>query len=110
MPAGLADTPEPPYYAVVFSSLRTAGDDGYAAMGERMVAMARSQPGYLGLESVRGADGVGITVSYWSSLDAIAAWKRDAAHAEAQRHGRERWYSAFRLRVARVERQESFDL
>ena len=110
MPDGLADTPEPPYYAVVFTSQRTEGDDGYAAMGERMVTMARTQPGFLGVESVRGADGVGITVSYWSDLDAIAGWKRDAAHAEAQRGGRERWYRSFRLRVARVERQQSFDL
>jgi heme-degrading monooxygenase HmoA len=99
----LADTPAPPYYAVVFSSLRTPVDEGYGAMAERMLELAAQQPGYLGVESARD-DKVGITVSYWSSLDAIRAWKAHAEHLEAQRLGHTQWYSAFRLRVARVER------
>ena len=100
--AGFADLPEPPYYAVIFSSRRTPDDAaGYAAMAERMVALAASQPGFLGVESSRDADGFGITVSYWASEAAIRHWKENAEHLEAQRGGHQRW---FELRVARVER------
>lgn len=102
----LADTPAAPYYAVIFSSLRTGADNGYGAMAERMLVLAAQQPGYLGVEWARD-ESVGITVSYWSSLDAIRAWKANAEHLEAQRRGRSEWYSAFRLRVAKVERDYS---
>jgi heme-degrading monooxygenase HmoA len=102
----LANTPAAPYYAVIFSSLRTATDNGYGAMADRMLELAAQQPGYLGVESARD-DGVGITVSYWASLEAIRAWKANAEHREAQRRGRSEWYSAFRLRVAKVERDYS---
>jgi heme-degrading monooxygenase HmoA len=97
-------TPEAPYYAVIFSSLRTDGDNGYAAMAERMVELAAAQPGYLGEESARGSDGFGITVSYWSSLEAIAQWRNHAEHRVARELGRADWYSHYALRVAKVER------
>ncbi len=93
------------YYAVIFTSRRSDDSDGYDAMAQRMAELAAEQPGYLGIESVRGADGVGITVSYWESEDAIRAWKRNAEHLVAQRQGRERWYKTFKVRVARVERE-----
>lgn len=100
-----APTPEPPYYAVIFSSRRTAGDDaGYGLMAQRMVDLASRQPGFLGAESTRGADGFGITVSYWSSAEAIARWKDDAEHLVAQQLGKAAWYEHYELRVARVER------
>lgn len=99
----IAKTPSPPYYAVIFSSHRTAGDNGYDRMADHMLKLAATQQGFLGMESVR--DGLGITVSYWESLEAIANWKRNAAHREAQRLGREKWYASFRVRVARVERE-----
>ena len=99
-----AHTPEPPYYAVVFTSQRTPGDAGYDAMAERMAELAAQQPGYLGAESVRNADGEGITVSYWRDEASIAAWKQQAEHLQAQRLGRSRWYAHYELRVARVER------
>jgi len=98
----IADTPRPPYYAVIFTSLRTAGDKGYGAMAERMLDLAAEQEGFLGVEGAR--EGLGITVSYWRSLEAIRKWKQNAEHLEAQRLGREGWYSAFKVRVARVER------
>ena len=101
----LARTPEPPYWVVLFTSRRTSQDaEGYGRMAEAMAALAAKQPGYLGLESTRDADGIGITLSYWASEQAIHDWKRVAAHAEAQRLGHERWYEDFALRVARVER------
>ena len=101
--------PQPPYYAVIFSSLRSAVDDaGYERMAGRMVELAQQQPGFLGLESVRGADGQGITVSYWSSEAAIRSWREHAEHQLAQQQGRERWYSHFTLRVCRVERAWEF--
>ena len=102
MPA--AATPKPPYYAVVFSSQRSDGDRGYAGMAVRMEELAASQPGFLGIESARGPDGFGITVSYWSSEEAIARWKANAEHLEAQARGRSTWYSSFAIRVAKVER------
>ncbi len=100
--AAIAATPSPPYYAVIFTSLRTAGDHGYGETAARMEELAVQQPGFLGLESAR--DGLGITVSYWESLEAIAAWKRHAEHLAAQRRGRTEWYAGFALRICKVER------
>jgi heme-degrading monooxygenase HmoA len=101
--------PAPPYYAVIFTAQRTDADDaGYAAMAERMVELARVQPGFLGIDSARGTDGVGITVSYWRSQEDIRRWHAAAEHREAQRLGYERWYAWFQLRVCRVERAHGF--
>ena len=102
--SSFACTPEPPYYAVIFSSLRRDADPAYGDAALRMVQLAMQQPGYLGVENARGEDGFGITVSYWSSLEAIAAWRAHAEHAAIQRLGRERWYAHYELRVAHVER------
>jgi heme-degrading monooxygenase HmoA len=101
----IAETPQPPYYAVIFTSLRTEGDRGYGGMAERMVELAAQQPGFLGVESARTPDGLGITVSYWASEEAIAAWKAQADHKVAQETGQRVWYSDYHLRVARVERE-----
>lgn len=98
----IARTPEPPYYAVIFTTLKAEADAGYAAMAEAMDRLAAEQPGYLGHESAR--DGLGLTVSYWRDLAAVQAWKAVAEHQAAQRLGRERWYAAYKVRVARVER------
>jgi heme-degrading monooxygenase HmoA len=106
----LARTPEPPYYAVIFTSVRTPEDEaGYAETADEMVALASRQPGFLGVETARDAAGLGITVSYWASLEAISAWKAEADHLTAQRLGRERWYLSYELRVALVERAYGFD-
>jgi heme-degrading monooxygenase HmoA len=107
--AKLATTPEPPYYAVIFASLRTRQDDeGYGAAADRMMQLASDQPGYLGVDSVRDATGVGITVSYWSSEAAIAAWRRNAEHTMVREQGRKDWYAEYELRVAKVERAYGF--
>ena len=96
----------PGSWVVVFVSRRSGADaEGYGAMAERMEQLARAQPGFVGMHSVRGEDGVGITVCYWQSAEAIAAWKRDVGHAAAQQRGRERWYESYAVTVARVERQ-----
>ncbi len=97
-----ANTPEPPYVAVIFTSTRTDDDRGYAAMAEAMNELASRQPGYLGVESAR--DGIGITVSYWADHEAARAWKEVAAHRIAQGRGRDVWYQDYRVRVATVER------
>jgi heme-degrading monooxygenase HmoA len=102
--SNIARTPPPPYYAVIFTSLRTEGDRGYGQMAEHMVELAAQQPGFLGVESARTIAGLGITVSYWSSEEAIAAWKADAEHKIAQATGKRIWYSDYHIRVARVER------
>ncbi len=99
---GIAKTPEPPYYAVIFTSVQRTEVPGYAEMAERMETLAREQPGYLGIESAH--QGIGITVSYWRDEDSIRAWKANVEHLAAQRLGRERWYREYHLRVARVER------
>ena len=105
----LATTPAPPYYAVIFASVRTAHDNpGYGDASERMAQLASEQPGYLGVDSVRDANGVGITVSYWSSEEAIAAWRRNAEHTIAREQGRKNWYTEYELRVAKVERAYGF--
>ncbi len=95
----------PPYIAVIFVNSRTPQDDaGYGQTAEAMVALAERQPGYLGHDSVRGADGLGITVSYWTDEAAITAWKAVGAHRAAQSAGKRRWYAAYTTHVARVER------
>jgi len=98
----IADTPEPPYYAVIFSSHVTGDTEGYAETAARMLELAAEQPGYLGVESVR--EDLGVTVSYWADLESIRLWKQQAEHRLAQKSGREKWYSSYRIRIARVER------
>jgi heme-degrading monooxygenase HmoA len=98
----IAHTPEPPYTAVIFTSVRSEGDNGYAAMSKRMDELAARQPGYLGMESAR--DDLGITVSYWTDDEAAAAWKRVAEHVIAQERGRSTWYVDYQIRVATVTR------
>ncbi len=107
---GFAQLPKPPYYAVIFSSQRNEQDDaGYGAMAQRMVELAALQPGFLGVESTRGADGFGITVAYWDSEDAIRAWRQHAEHTAAREQGRRDWYDHFELRIAKVERAYGWD-
>ena len=104
----IAKTPEPPYYAVIFTSIRTdGGDEDYHATADRMFELASRQPGFLGFESAR--EEVGITVAYWSDLESIRAWKRNAEHAEAQRRGRSEWYRKYTVRISKVEREYSFE-
>jgi heme-degrading monooxygenase HmoA len=105
---GLARTPEPPYYAVIFTSKRTEGDRGYETMARRMVELGAGQPGFLGIESARGGDGVGIAVSYWRDEASIRAWKKVSEHQKAQQAGCDTWYAGYEVRVARVERAYGF--
>lgn len=100
-------TPAPPYYAVIFSSQRSGVEQGYGAMADRMMELAQQQPGFLGAESVRGSDGFGMTVSYWTSEKAVADWKAQAEHLNAQEQGRSAWYQHYDVRVAKVERAYS---
>ena len=98
----IAKTPTPPYYAVIFTSHRTDGDKGYSQMAERMFRLASEQSGFLGVESAR--EDVGITVSYWSDLESIKRWKENVEHQEAQKLGHKKWYSSFKTRITKVER------
>lgn len=106
---GFAGRPATPYYAVIFTSRRTAGEAGYAEAAQHMGELAAQQPGYLGVESARDAEGLGITVSYWRSLDDIKAWRAVLEHQVAREQGRARWYSHYELRVAKVERAYGWD-
>ena len=103
----IAATPKPPYYAVIFSSLRTEGDNGYAAMAVKMMELAAQRPGFLGVESARDKDGLGITVSYWADLDSIRQWKQHPEHQKAQKLGLEQWYADCKTRITKVERDYS---
>src|SRR3954463_9241977 len=105
----LASTPEPPYVAVIFSSVRTDEDDvGYNKMADEMEALALEQPGYLGIESARSPDGQGITVSYWRTIEDAKNWGAVTDHAYAQRLGRMKWYRSYRVRVTEVLRKSDF--
>jgi heme-degrading monooxygenase HmoA len=103
----IAETPKTPYYAVIFTSIRTAGDNNYAAMADKMVALAAKQPGFLGIESVR--KDIGITVSYWDSLEAIKKWKLNLEHSVVREKGRSEWYEQFKVRIGKVERDYEFE-
>ena len=98
----IAQTPPAPYYAVIFTTIRTEGDNGYAEMATKMEELAAQQPGYLGIESARAE--IGITVSYWQSLDAIKNWRMNVEHQLAQKLGKEKWYAQYKLRICKVER------
>ena len=104
----IADTPAPPYYAVIFTSTRTDGDNGYEQMADAMFDLATKQPGFLGFESARNE--IGISVSYWDSPKSIAAWQQNSSHLVAQQRGRAEWYQSFKVRVCRVERDYAFQL
>ncbi len=102
--SAFAKLPDPPYYSVIFSSLRAPVEQGYGQMADRMLELAAQQAGYLGVESARGEDGFGITVSYWQSLEAIKQWRSHAEHRIAQETGKTLWYQHFEVRIAKVER------
>ncbi|MBI5032888.1 MAG: antibiotic biosynthesis monooxygenase [Chloroflexi bacterium] len=102
----IARTPEPPYFAVIFTSLRTEGDTGFAAMAEKMVELATFQSGFIGVESAR--DKIGITVTYWTNMEAILSWSQNAQHKLAWELGYQKWYQSFKLRVCKVERDYDF--
>jgi heme-degrading monooxygenase HmoA len=103
----IAPTPVPPYYAVIFTSVKNPQDEGYAEMAASMETLASRQPGYLGFESARS--GTGISVSYWTNPEAIKNWKLQAEHLLAQKYGREKWYLQYKVRVCLVERDYFFN-
>ncbi|MDA3039395.1 MAG: antibiotic biosynthesis monooxygenase [Actinomycetota bacterium] len=103
-----ARTPEPPYYAVIFTTTQTDDGEGYGDTAAAMEALALQQPGYLGIESARSG-GLGITVSYWTDEVAISAWRQNVLHAAAREQGRAQWYAHYELRVAKVERASNWD-
>lgn len=107
--SGIVKTPPPPYYAVIFASQRTEGDRGYGKMADKMVELASQQKGFLGVESARDNE-LGITVSYWDSLNAIKNWKENSAHKVAQDRGKTEWYKNFSLRVCKVERDNFYEM
>lgn len=102
----IATTPSPPYYAVIFTSIRTPGDNGYAAMANKMLALAAGQDGFLGVESARNE--TGITVSYWRDLASIQHWKNNTEHSIARKKGKSVWYQYFKVRIAKVEKDYNF--
>lgn len=104
----MSKKPSPPYYAVIFSSVRTDNDDGYAQTVEHMMDLGLKHPGCLGFDSVNEGDN-GISVSYWKDLDSIKAWKAVADHITAQELGRKKWYKSYTTRIAKVEREYSFE-
>ena len=103
----ISQTPSPPYYAVIFTSVRTEGDHGYSEMSDKMVELAQQQNGYLGMESARNE--IGITVSYWRDLESIRKWRENIDHTFAREKGRKEWYQSFKTRIARVKRDYGFE-
>lgn len=107
MTPSIASTPKPPYYAVIFTSLRTTVDEGYGTTSDHMVDLAKQQDGFLGVESARNE--IGITVSYWRDLESIRKWKMNVDHLEAQSNGRKKWYQNYKVRICLIERDYGFD-
>jgi heme-degrading monooxygenase HmoA len=98
---------ELPYYAVIFTSIRTEGDNGYGAMSDRMEVLCRNQPGFLGMDHARSE--MGITICYWKTMEDIANWKQNAEHLEAQKMGYQKWYSHYAIKICKVEKDYSWD-
>ena len=105
--SNFANTPKPPYYAVIFTSIKNADDKEYDEMAKRMAELAQQQDGFLGMESARNE--IGITVSYWSSLESIKKWKANSEHQIAQQTGRSTWYKKYKTRICLVERDYEFE-
>jgi heme-degrading monooxygenase HmoA len=103
----IANTPSPPYYAVIFSSTRTDVDNSYSEMADLMIELASQELGFLGVESVRNE--LGITVSYWRDLESIKKWRENTEHSIAREKGRKEWYQSFKTRIAKVERDYGFE-
>ncbi len=103
----IANTPEPPYYAVIFSSIRTEVNDGYAEMADLMVELAHKQEGFIGVESARNE--IGITVSYWKDIESIKKWKQNSDHLIAQNKGQTMWYKQYKTRISKVESDYGFE-
>ena len=103
----ISTTPNPPYYAVIFTSVRTKIDEGYSKMSNEMEKLVKQQPGFLGFDSAR--EETGITVSYWKDLESISLWRENEEHVVARLKGRKKWYECFTVRIAKVERDYSFD-
>jgi len=103
----IAKTPKPPYYAVIFSSIRTEGTNGYSEMADKMVELAKQQDGFLGVESTR--EEIGMTVSYWRDLESIKKWKENSDHKVAREKGRKEWYQNFKVRISKVELDYDFN-
>lgn len=105
----IAKTPAPPYWAVIFTAVQSGKEvDTYESMAMRMVELAHQQPGFLGYESAQADGHAEITICYWDTDENIRAWKQNAEHLEAQRRGRETWYSAYHIRIVRIERAYGF--
>ena len=102
----IANTPDPPYYAVIFTSIRNDGDFGYAEMATKIMELAVQSEGFLGVESAR--EDIGITVSYWNDLESIKTWKSHVDHLEAQRQGRAKWYARYKVRISKVDNDYQF--
>ena len=107
METTISKTPSPPYYAVIFTSERSAVDEGYSETADRMVELAKTQDGFLGVESARNE--IGITVSYWRDLESIRKWKMNAEHGEAQHKGRKKWYTHYKVRICLIERDYGYN-
>ena len=106
---GLAETPDPPYVAVIFTSHIRLDSAGYGDMAKQMSTLVLNQPGFLGMESARDERGFGVTISYWRDLEAVAAWRSHPAHREARRQGKKYWYQAYRVRICEVQREYGFE-
>ncbi|GAB6110061.1 antibiotic biosynthesis monooxygenase family protein [Fusibacter bizertensis] len=105
----IARTLETPYYAVIFTSTRTLGDNGYENVGDKMFEMASKQKGFLGAESVRDEEGFGMTISYWDSLESIDIWRNNVSHMKAKEMGKKMWYSKYMIRICKVESDNYFE-
>ena len=103
----ISETPQPPYYAVIFTSIRTEENNGYSEMADKMMELASQQEGFLGVESARNE--IGITVSYWNDLESIKKWKENTDHSIARALGKSDWYQSFKTRIAKVERDYGFE-
>jgi heme-degrading monooxygenase HmoA len=106
---GWGKTPEPPYYVAIFTSQLSEDVEGFEAMAERLVERVREQPGFLAMDSVEGANGIGIIIAYWKDEESIRKWKQHLEHLKAQKLGRERWFKSYQVRIGRVERAYGFD-
>ncbi len=103
----IAKTPKPPYYAVIFTSIKNEEDKNYNSMSKKMLALAQKEQGFLGVESARSE--IGITVSYWDNIDAIKKWKNNSEHSIARKQGKSKWYQKFKVRICKVERDYEFE-
>ncbi|HLW55512.1 MAG TPA: antibiotic biosynthesis monooxygenase [Candidatus Angelobacter sp.] len=84
-----------------------AGED-YQSMNAEMEALVKENPGFIDVKSYQAADGERLTMVWWRDEESLRQWREQVRHRAAQSAGRQKWYLYYKMEVAQVIRESSF--